>query len=179
MYENSFVVVGTITTVERIGERVRITMGGPGPAKSDACIEVNDPETATIIMHPTRGFRPGDVISASGHLKLDPTTQQNVAIAVRGGIARVAAAAPAAKAASSPAPAPTTHPSPSAPVPQQAEAQPAPPLAAPGNQTKPTRMFGGAAPSAKPAPTAPPGRPDALPPGFPNLADTEFPDLPF
>lgn len=180
MFENSFVVVGTITAVDRTAEGVRIAIAGPGPIKSAACVEIRDAEMAAIVMDPNRGFRRQDVISARGHLQLDPRTQQNIAIVARGGVSRISRAAVAA------VDQPTLN-TPAKNLPESAQTNL--PAAATGSRVAVSgqdggadAMFGGSAPAptqaSQPA-TLTNRRPEPLPAGFPQDLDKEWPDLPF
>lgn len=181
MFENSFVVVGTIATVDRISAGVRITLSGPGQVKTSASVEIHDAQLAAIVMEPRRGFKPQDVISARGHFSFDPSTKQNVAIVARSGVSRISAARAVARTPAAPTEQNASPPrSPTTPVPVQASV-----AARPEELTPQGGMFGGVPHQAAQQDAAPQTRSPggegfaALPPGFPTDDPLAWPDIPF
>lgn len=176
MIENTFVVVGTIVRIYPIEAGLRMLIGGRGPVKSRAAVEVHDSELVRILLGPTAGFRAGDTISAGGRMVLDEATGQNVAVADRTRVARVSRGVLAQTGA------PVVRPDSAAPPPPQAgsattQARPSAPMAAVAAPASP--MFAGQTTEAQIVAGQQPTRsvPQQLPAGFPTAP--EFGDIPF
>lgn len=161
MNENRFVVVGRIDVLSPTHLGLRLVIGGSGPVRNTACVEIRDATLLSVIGNPSTGFKMGDVVSVSGRLDFDAATGTLCAVAAPDGVSRIARA-----------------PQPGASAPARALPSPAP--ASPPPLAAKSGMFGGAKPATTAAPAPGNTVPPQLPAGFPSfIGDGYCEDIPF
>lgn len=95
MHENRFVAIGRIMQMSTTARGLHLVLGGPGPSKAIASVEIRDPALLRVITQSDAGFAVGDIVSVSGHNEFDPSTGMNVAIAAPDRVSRISRASAA------------------------------------------------------------------------------------
>lgn len=94
MYQNFFSLVGKIEAIERLSssQTLRLKLSDVGPIKVKAWAEVRDPELAKILGQTPNGFKLGDVVSLTGMIVLNESTNVNILVVGKSGASRIMAA---------------------------------------------------------------------------------------